>query len=322
MQIGRRLFNVLCGVAVSFCVSPAQAVSPAEVTAALAGADAVKASAAALGRNTALTSKMAVDLKGVVASRCAHKREVAEKAADTLRVVMDGREEIAQVASRAELWRAGVPTDAFAVLQRLMDASTPRSDDMVGALVGWLVALRRCIASDDNSGLYRDGVTADVAREWSELLQRVLTEFQGNVAVVTAVVWLYELMSGGDAAARAQLVPAAGVVVAAAVRHAGDVTVAERVLRFLRNLAAYFSGARVAMAGHLDFALHLMRSHIEVGDVVRWGVGYLYWVSEDTPAVAATLKSRVDDIAPLLRDAEARHGHIGGLDVVMKVVTA
>ena len=299
---------------------PTQAVSPAEVTAAIAGADAVKAGAAALGRSTALTPTMAVDIKGVVTSPSAHEREVAEKVADTLRVVIDGRCETYRSASRCELWRAGVPADAFAVVQRLVDASTPRSDDVVGALVSWLATLRWCIASDDYVGLYRDGITVDVVREWSGLLQRVLTEFQGCVAVETAVVRLYDWMSCCGVGAVALLVPVAGLVVAAADRHASDVTVAERVLRFLGHLAYSFPQDRTALAVHLGSALHLMRTHTGVKDLMDGGVGYLYWVSNDTPAVAAMLRTQVEDVAPLLRDAKTRHGYIAGLDLLIERV--
>ena len=74
----------------------------------------------------------------------------------------------------------------------------------------------------------------------------------------------------------------------------------------------------MTLVGHVDVALQLMRTHITEYGAASYGIEYLYNVSEDTPAVVELLKSRADDIAPLLRGAKARHGDITRRDDLMK----
>ena len=155
-----------------------------ELAVALAAVDSFQVSADAVGY---VTPAVAGTLTAVVTSRSACRCEVAAKVAATLPAAMGGSVD-KHSESRTALWEAGVPTAVMAVVVGLMDASTPRSDDTFAALVNWLETLRWCSASTE-----KDGLTADVARDWSGTLQRVLAEFQANVAVarVCPVAELY-----------------------------------------------------------------------------------------------------------------------------------
>ena len=200
--------------------------SEADLAATRANVAAFKAAVAALSVNRwlrpdqCLTPDAIAPLMCVLTSPCAHLHEVARRVEEELTAAIDrSTKDDVRAASRAALWQAGVPAAVMAVVDRLMDASTPRSEDQTGALVSALVTLRRLIASDaEPLGWYTDGVTAGVAGAWSAVLQRVLAEYGGNVDVVRAVVVLYSRMSLGNSAACAVLVSVAPAVCSTPLR--------------------------------------------------------------------------------------------------------